>query len=80
MKRFSSGFTTFVNYVTKIRKDHRTQHDNQGKSNHVAAFSSTVPLLKTQPTTELMTSQAGYENRNSDGYKDDVHHVYERTD
>lgn len=80
MKRFTSGFTTFVNYATKIRKDHRTQYDDQGKSNHVAAFSSTVPLLKLQPTTELIKSQAGYENRNSDGYKDAVYHVYERID
>jgi len=43
-----------VNYKAKSRKDHRTQHDNQGTDNHVAAFSSIVPLLETQLTADVM--------------------------
>jgi hypothetical protein len=69
-----------VNYILKRGKDHRTQHDTQGNENHVAAFFSSVPVLKTQLTTELVKSQAGYENRSSDGYRGAEYHVYERID
>jgi len=69
-----------VNYTKKRCKVHRTQHDNQGTENHVTALPSDVPLLRTQLTTELMTSQAGYENRNSDGYRGAEYHVYEQID
>jgi len=61
-----------VNYIKKRCKVHQTQHDNQGNENHVAVFPSDVPLL--------MNSQAGYENRSSDGYRDAEYHVYERID
>jgi hypothetical protein len=69
-----------VHYVTKGCRIQHPQHHKQGKGNHVAAFPSTVPLLKTQPTTELMKSQEWYENRNSDDYNGAVYHLYERID
>ena len=69
-----------VNYIVKRGKDHRTQHDNQGNENHIAAFSSEVPLLNSQLNTELIQSQTRYENRNSDGYRGAEYHVYELID
>jgi hypothetical protein len=69
-----------VHYVTKRCRINHPQHHKQEKSNHVAAFSSTAPLLKIQPTTELTKSQAGYENRNSDGHTGAEYHVYEEID
>jgi len=61
----AAGFVSLiaVNYIVKRCKFHRTQHDIEKNYHHVAASPSNVPLLKTQLTTELMTSQAGYENR-----------------
>ena len=69
-----------VNYIKKRYRNHHPQHHMQENYNHVAAFPSNVPLLKTQLTTELMKSQAGYENRSSDGYRGAEYHVYERID
>ena len=69
-----------VNYIVKSRMDHRTQHDNQGKDNHVAAFSSNVLLLKTQLTADITKQHAGYESRGSYGGGGTEYHVYERID
>ena len=67
-----------VNYVVKRVKDHRTQHDIQEKYNPVTSFSSSVPLLKTQQTTDITKQHAGYENRNSYSVGGTEYHVYER--
>lgn len=69
-----------VNYIKKRCRNHHPQHHIQEKCNHVAAFSSSLPLLTTQLPTELRETQAGHENRSSDGYRGAVYHVYERID
>jgi len=64
----------------KRGKDHRTQHDIQKKYQHVAAFSSNVPLLKTQLMADITKQDAGCENRGSYGVGGTEYHVYERID
>ena len=69
-----------VNYILKRSKDHRTQHDIPKGYKHVPAFSSNVPLLKTQLTADITKQDAGCENRGSYGVIGTEHHVYERID
>jgi len=69
-----------VNYIVKRGKDHRTQHNIQNKYQHVAAFSSNVPLLKTQIKADITKQHAGCENRGSYSVGSTEYHVYERID
>ena len=69
-----------VNYIVKSGKDRRTENDIQKKYKHVAAFSSNVPLLKTQLTADITKQHAEWENRGSYGVVGTEHHVYERID
>jgi len=69
-----------VNYIVKRGKDHRTHHDIEKNYQHVAAFSSNVPLLKTQLTADITKKDAGCENRGSYCIGSTGYHVYERID
>jgi hypothetical protein len=69
-----------VNYIVKRGKGRRTQHNIQEKHNHLAAFFSKVPLLKTQLTADITKQHAGHEDRSSYGVVGTEYHVYERID
>jgi len=69
-----------VNYIVKRGKNHRTQQDIQEKYNHVAAFSSNVPLLEPQLTADITKQHAAYSKRSSYSVGGTEYHVYERID
>ena len=68
-----------VNYITKRIRVHLPQHHTQGEPSHVTPCSDfAVPLLRPQLTASFESQGPGHVNRNSDGFRNDEYHVYER--
>jgi hypothetical protein len=80
------GVTVFlsllaVNYVTKRYKFFRSQHEIQGKDEHLPGCSFHVPFLNHQLTTNNIKSHAGYDYKKFDNRVGGTeYHIYEQID